>query len=182
VILFQHILIGDGHDFQEHRSFHCVGNDNATTPTFDRDSIPAGDRSTCGGEGWTTYSTLRQIHFGEVDEDKHNKYVSGEESDVTVNRAYGIYISSQGRMFVRSANIVQGGGSYKRPGNMNKSGIAAAQSVSPDGTVIKTRNFPVSHQNGSFTIDRWSVSPHSTAAYAALRSTSTKVSEPALLT
>jgi hypothetical protein len=116
------------------------------------------------------------------DEDKHNKYVSGEESDVTVNRAYGIYISSQGRMFVRSANIVQGGGSYKRPGNMNKSGIAAAQSVSPDGTVIKTRNFPVSHQNGSFTIDRWSVSPHSTAAYAALRSTSTKVSEPALLT
>jgi hypothetical protein len=77
------------------------------------------------------------------EDDKHNKYVQGDEEDVTVNRAVGIYVSSQGRMFVRSADSLRGSGPFRmRPQNVTRGapGLAAAQSVSPDGAVIKTSN------------------------------------------
>jgi hypothetical protein len=78
------------------------------------------------------------------EEDKHNKYVSGEEEDVTVNRAVGMYVSSQGRMFVRSSNSVKGGGPFSmRPQTTSRGapGLAAAESVSPDGTVISNSRY-----------------------------------------
>jgi hypothetical protein len=77
------------------------------------------------------------------DEDKHNKYPSGEEEDVSVNRAVGIYVSSQGRMFSRIASNLRGSGPFRmRPQTTSRGvpGLAAAQSSSPDGSVIKTSN------------------------------------------